>query len=116
MARQAALTLPSSWDSASARNRNRYRASSVVKAAPPSRSTGWSSERMRRLSLQVWEVRRCRYNSGIGHPSAVDPWANTGIDGGLGVDSNQSAISVRGLAKKYGPIEAVAGIDFEVSQ
>jgi hypothetical protein len=36
---------------ASARRRNRYRASSWVKAAPPFRSTGRSSARMRRLSL-----------------------------------------------------------------
>ena len=40
----------------------------MVKAAPPSPSTARSSERMRRLFLQVWEVARCRYNSGIGQP------------------------------------------------
>jgi hypothetical protein len=35
-------------------------------AAPPFRSTAWSSGRMRRLLLQLWEVDRCRYDSGIG--------------------------------------------------
>jgi hypothetical protein len=66
MARQADLTFPSSLARANARNRNRYRASSVVKAAPPFRWTARSSERMRRLCLRVWEVGLCRYNSGIG--------------------------------------------------
>src|SRR5438552_19030553 len=67
MARHAARAFPSSWARANARNRNRYRASSVVKAALLSARLGWSSERMGRLWLQVWDVPRCRYNSGIGH-------------------------------------------------
>src|SRR6266567_2281720 len=48
MARQAARTLPSSWARANARNRNRYRASSTVKAALlsarlPGQARGWAA-------------------------------------------------------------------------
>src|SRR6266496_4430004 len=76
MARQAARTFPISLARANTRNRNRYRASSVVKAAPPSRSTARSSERMRRLCLGVWEAPQCRYDSGTGHTSGA--WRGPG--------------------------------------
>ena len=41
----------------------------MVKAASPFRSTWWSSRRMRRLPLRVWDVDECPYDSGIGQAS-----------------------------------------------
>ena len=57
---------------------------------------------------------------GHAHDVAVDPPAvPAGLSGspnGAGPDGSEQAISVHGLVKRYGEIEAVAGIDFAVAR
>src|SRR5262249_19719258 len=50
-----------------------------------------------------------------GSAQMTDIAAGTGADAsGAGSPAGEPAVSVRGLAKRYGEIEAVRGIDFEV--